>query len=168
MEDGTLIRPATEVDSARLGELKFNYVHQIYHAVTPQQVMDAISQPSCEARVRELILDEHICVDVIEEKGSVVGFAAYGRDPDHEGWGLLYDTLYLNRSDIDLHHMLLRHIVEQMAKMGMDHVHAWTLRNHYRARYLYELFGFRTDGGKSSLTQGENEYQLIRYQYPTE
>lgn len=105
-------------------------------------------------------------VDVAERAGKLLGFVTYGPDPEDPACGMIRDTLYLIENSIDLHHDLLEHVVKQLSREGMHRVRLWTLREHFRVRYLYEMYGFRMDGERRIVTSSDSQYLLFRYQYP--
>jgi ribosomal protein S18 acetylase RimI-like enzyme len=104
---------------------------------------------------------------VVEDEGSVVGFAVTGTSEDADAdpkTGELY-AIYLEPSRVGtgIGRALFEHAVDELRERGFTAATLWVLEANERARRFYELAGWKTDGSTASERVDCELRSTVRY-----
>jgi GNAT superfamily N-acetyltransferase len=139
-------RPALAGDAAAIASVHVDSWRETYPGMLPDRYLAAMNVADYEGRWLRTIQDPYhrSAVFVVEELGSVVGFASCGRERDGDARyaGELY-AIYLRGGawGRGLGRALVEATVAALALRGMTSMVVWVLRDNARARRFYERLG---------------------------
>jgi ribosomal protein S18 acetylase RimI-like enzyme len=104
---------------------------------------------------------------VVEEEGSVVGFAVTGPSEDADAdakTGEVY-AIYLDppRVGTGIGRVLFDHAVDELRERGFTTATLWVLETNELARRFYELAGWKTDGSTANERVDHEMRSTVRY-----
>ncbi|MBT2674869.1 GNAT family N-acetyltransferase [Streptomyces sp. ISL-14] len=168
-DDGTLIRPMTLADCARVAEIRIGGWQSAYKGLIPQSHLDALDVAQDAERRRALFTqaDGRVVNLVAEHYGEVVGWACHGpyrdgevRTEDAELYALYVDP---GRYGGGIGHTLLQESLRRCTAAGHTRMLLWVLEHNTRARRFYERAGFRPDGSEEPFEVDGVEVPEVRY-----
>ncbi len=123
-----------------------------YVGVVPHSVLQGLDEAKTTKWLGELAEADEVCTTVaVGGSGSVIGFARYGRDLEQPNGNHGYlASLYVDpgASGQGVGRALVDHALKSMEESGCSEVSVWVFQRNFRARRLYERFGFRPEGAE--------------------
>ena len=152
--ENLVIRAATIADADAMGTIHVRAWQNAYRGVMPDAYLDGLQAEERAAMWRDRLGREDLPpVFVADLDGSVVGFAAFGRQPpspDATSGGQLHviniDPSYWGEG---IGRALLRAATEALAEL-FDTAVLWVAPANARARSLYESEGWTDDGATAT------------------
>ncbi|MGN1021136.1 MAG: GNAT family N-acetyltransferase [Aristaeellaceae bacterium] len=160
-----ITRAAREDDALSLAGVKSRYVRALYRGYLPAEFLKQLHETYYLAQAQGWLADGWQA-EVLEEDGTVTGFVVYGADPAEEGCGLILEAAILPASG-GLDKALLMQAVLDKLMARYSRVHVWTMRDNFRARFLFDSFGFRRDGAQRTVTVEGQTLDVIRLTWIT-
>lgn len=155
-----IIRAARKGDALSLAGVKSHYVRALYRGYLPVDFLKQLHETYYLDQVMGW-LEDSWQVDVLEADGTVTGYVVYGDDPAEEGCGLILEAAILPASG-GMDKALLMNAVLGKLRKQYARVHVWTMRDNFRARFLFDRFGFRRDGAQRTVTVEDQPLDVIR------
>jgi L-amino acid N-acyltransferase YncA len=168
-----LVRLASPGDVATVADLHVRSWLAAYRGIVPDRVLDGLSVErraaswarSLAARDSDSGLERRVWV--VEQAGSVVGFASTGpsRDDDTDPGTGEVEAIYLAPEawSRGLGSALLRAAANDLRARGYGPLVLWVLRANRRARRFYERAGWREDGAERPIDFDGVPVAEIRY-----
>ena len=160
MADKQKIRPACGDDAKALAKVKSCYVRALYRGFLSADYLKRLDETYFLEQITGWLAGQ-FQVDVLEINGEVAGFVAYGDDPEDAAYGLIHEVGIMPEGSWLEKDVLMRSCLSRMAQKH-DLVRVKTVRDNFRARFLFEQFGFRSDGTQSLQVIDGNELRIIR------
>ena len=154
-------------DREAIVALKTAYIRHLYRGFVSESALQVLDPTPYDIDFLNGIDNPKRKIILSEENGTLIGYVAYGADPDEPGCALLDDVALTPGCSPEIREELLMYAVEDMATRGTPVVHTWVMRDNFRARFLFEKFGFRCEGKVRTFSRQGNEFQQIRYAYFT-
>ncbi len=150
-----------------IAEIRIASWRAAYAGLMPQDLLDSMSVDNGAARFEQSIAADPpgSALLVVEEQGSVRGFAAIGPDRTAEpGRGELY-AIYLHPAWFrrGAGSALMSEAVTRLRSWGHDVAILWVLEANQPARRFYEAVGWETDG-RTKVDLGFG-YSLVEVAY---
>lgn len=160
------IRDAMAADALVLAEMKTRFVRRIYRGFLP---MELFTEACCDRYAPEIsqwLTDGRFQAPVLEADGQPQAFALVGDYYEVAGTGLIYEMIIDQGCRMEDYRRLLTHILKRFREAGYPAAYVWVLRDNFKVRYFYEQMGFRADGTRRTVQQGDQELIITRYVRP--
>jgi GNAT superfamily N-acetyltransferase len=169
MQPARRIRAAVPDDARAIAEVHVRSWQVAYRGQLPDHLLDGLSVDSRETAWRQ-ILESPDRNFVVEQDGSVVGFASIGRCRD-TGAGPAVGELYAIYVEPGawgggIGTALMAHAVDELRRDGYTDASLWVLESNNRARRFYEANGWRADGAAKTEQMGIAQVREVRYARP--
>jgi GNAT superfamily N-acetyltransferase len=169
-----IIRPARRDDAPAIAQVHIRSWQQAYRGQLPASFLESLDESldrrmaSWAARIdgsdqsgRRLL--------VAEQDGSLVGFAAFG-PADGEAENLKLGEVYAIYLDSarwgrGYGRSLFQAATEGLRGAGFNAAVLWVLKTNERARRLYEIAGWKTDGQTKREERGQVVLNEVRYRF---
>lgn len=155
-----MIRPACKDDAKALAKIKSRYVQALYRGYLSADYLKGLHDTYFLEQINGWLAGD-MQVDVLEQDDEVAGFVAYGADPEDASYGFIYEAGIMPSGSWQERDMLLHSCLNKLASK-YDVVRVNTVRDNFRARFLYEQYGFRADGTQFTQVIDGNELRIIR------
>lgn len=163
-------RPAQPADANAIASVHVVSWQWAYRNILPEAFLEALSIDDRCRNWRRILTSATSQVHLAWVGEELAGWAAYGasRDGDHDAtWGEIH-AMYLRPAWIGkgIGGALMTQVLEQMARLGHEHVALWVLEKNVAARRFYERYGFRADIASRDVEIGGTRVTEIRYCRP--
>ena len=155
-----IIRAARKGDALSLAGVKSRYMRALYRGYLPAELLKQLHETYFLTQVQEW-LEEGRQIEVLETDGDVTGFVVYDADPEEAGCGLILEAAILPASG-GMDKAMLMNAVMGKLKAQYARVHVWTMRDNFRARFLFDNFGFRRDCAQRTADVEGHTVDVIR------
>jgi len=139
-----MVRPAELNDATEIARVHVATWRSTYGGLLPDDFLASLSEAHYTERWRRVIADGSSRVFVVEDAGSIAGFASGGRERAGEtGFtGELY-ALYVLQEDQRRGHgrELVRAVAGELRELRLPDMIVWVLRDNSSARAFYERLG---------------------------
>jgi ribosomal protein S18 acetylase RimI-like enzyme len=139
-----MVRAATIDDAPAIARVHIASWRSTYQTLLPADFLNALSEADFAERWRRLIGEGSSRVYVVEDEGSLVGFASGGPERAGESGytGELYAIYVLDSFQQRGHgRELVRAVVGGLREMALEDMIIWVLRDNLSARLFYERLG---------------------------
>ena len=167
------MREAKQDDAAAIAGIHVRSWRVAYRGIVPDAILDGFSIPKRTGFWANAL--RHAAFEsgqtnriwVVEEAGTVAGFATTRRCPDDDvpqGTGELH-SIYLAPEawSRQLGTILLRAAVDDLHERGFDPLVLWVIEANERGRQFYERHGWRPDGARQPIDFDGVLVDEIRY-----
>ena len=155
-----MIRPACHDDVKALAQVKSRYVRALYRGFMSAEYLRRLDEEYFLEQVKGW-LDGQYRLTVLEQDGEVVGYVAYGEDPEDANYGLIREVSVIPSACLQEKEMLMDSCLADLAQR-YEFAHVMTLRDNFHVRFMFEQYGFRADGTQFTREIDGNELQIIR------
>ena len=163
------IRKAEPRDARGIAEVTVAAWRVAYRGLLPDSLLDNLSVEDRENRWR-LRISEYIWQTlVLEQRGCVIGFVAFGAshgEGTNQGRGGEIFAIYLSPEEWGRGHgsALMDAALRSLREGGYTEVTLWVLDGNERGKGFYEAMGFEADGGtKVEVRKDGTEMREARY-----
>ncbi len=160
------IRDAMAADVSVLAEMKTRFVRRIYRGFLPMELFTEASCSRYAPEISQWLTGGRFQAPMLEADGQPRAFALVGDYLEVAGTGLIYEMIVDQGCRMEDYRRLLTHILKRFRETGYPSAYVWVLRDNFKIRYFYEQMGFRADGARRTVRQGEQELIITRYVYP--
>lgn len=158
-------RPATAEDAAAIARVHVASWNAAYRGVIADGALDALTEDRLTPEWRRAVETGDGVVAVVEDSGTVAGYARYGPardgDLDHEEWaeifGFYVDPAAWGRG---AGRTLMEHVTDDLRDRGFRDACLWVVQVNERAQAFYRALGFAPDGRDDKLCIGAPEYRF--------
>ena len=158
-----MTRAAQPGDALSLAGVKSRYMRALYRGYLPAELLKQLHETYYLEQAQGW-LKEGRQIEVLETDGAVTGFVMYGADPEEKDCGLILEAVILPACG-GMDKAMLMNAVMGKLKAHYARVHVWTMRDNFRARFLFDNFGFRRDGAQRSMIVEGQTMDAIRLTY---
>jgi ribosomal protein S18 acetylase RimI-like enzyme len=154
------IRPANPSDAKSIAEVNVASWRSAYRGLLPDSVLENLSIEAKAARFGARIVEPTSQVLVLEQKGDIIGFVAFGAsrdaDADSKRVGEIY-AVYLAPKNWRKGHgsALVDAAMVSLQDAGCTEVTLWALHNNEPAKKFYQAVGFEADGATKVETRAD-------------
>lgn len=155
------IRTAGLFDCGRLADFRIRFVQDRFQGYLPPDTLIELDRETIKSELQQW-MREGCTEDYIDLDGQVTGLIVYKADAEKaEGWIELVEIL--TPADAEHKFALIDQAVEQMRRAGCRVVHLWLLKDNFRARFLFQHYGFHQDEGMRTINR--KGYNLLQVRY---
>ncbi|MBQ8653781.1 MAG: GNAT family N-acetyltransferase [Clostridia bacterium] len=155
-----IVRPARMEEAAALAEIKSRYVKALFRGFLSAEYLKGLHETYFLPEVRRWLEGEYQ-VDVLEIDGKAEGFVTYGQDPDDASRGFILEVGIMPSGSWLEKDILMRSCMDKLAEK-YEIARVQTVKDNFRARFLFEQFGFRSDGTQRLVTIDGTDLRIIR------
>jgi GNAT superfamily N-acetyltransferase len=168
------IRPIAEADIDVVAALHVRTWQAGYAGIVPAEVLDALDPAAFAERRRTRPAPAGAQTLVATERGTIVGFASFGRyrlkpaDEDDPAAGELY-AIYVDPGHWGggTGRALLARAKAELAAAGYTEMRLWVLTDNDRGRRFYDRAGLAPDGAHQTYTPRGSTTELPEVRYAT-
>ncbi len=157
------VRPAREEDAAAIAGVHVAAWQWAYRGIMPDEFLDGLDATRRERPWRETIAAESGKVFVVEDEGSIVGFAHVARHADDDEGELYAIYLLENWTGRGLGRALMEEGERAMGDLGCRVGVLWVARQNHPTRRFYERGGWSYDGGEDTYNLPGLGVPVVRY-----
>ncbi len=157
-----VLRRANAGDLEALSALKSDYIRSRYRGFLPREALERASPGYYREEISGFLSNPENETLILERCGRIEGYILFGPG-DEPGAAIILDARSDEGFSAESHHALLNGAVRRLGAKGFTSVQVWLLRNNYRARYLFESFGFRPDGALRQEAHIGRMFNMTRY-----
>ncbi len=157
----TDIRTAGQFDCGRLADFRIRFVQNRFQGYIPSDSLIRLDRDAVKHELQQW-QKQGWTLDYICENGEICGLMVYWIDREKaESWIELVEILTPAVAEHKI--ALVNHAVANMRQLGCARVYLWLLKDNFRARFLFEHYGFRRDS--ETRTVNRNGYSLLQVRY---
>ncbi|MGN0778995.1 MAG: hypothetical protein ACI4MJ_07610 [Aristaeellaceae bacterium] len=155
-----LTRAALPGDAFSMAGVKSRYMRALYRGYLPERILKQLHETYYLTQVQGWF-HEGWSMEVLETDGAVSGYVVYGADPEEAGCGLILEAAILPIAG-GMDKALLMNAAMRKLTAQYPRIHFWTMRDNFRARFLFDHYGFRLDGKERTISQDGEVLTIIR------